>query len=193
VWSYLTNSNKEIREQLHKIEQELTEKFSHIAANFGITGLKQLLISVLFVSVGEARSLTELVNLTGYSKASISRHMRELEKEIPFLLRVKKPQDKEKYYRLNANIMEVLNAFIVKGITEEAEPTIAASEKAVKQLKTLKSIVIDREVSTEIDLFIKRMQYLATTYRKFLWISEKMLFFWDEMEREWEEIHGKSE
>ncbi|MFX0044999.1 MAG: hypothetical protein ACFE8Z_04060 [Candidatus Hermodarchaeota archaeon] len=177
------------RKELREIEQELLLRYEHISNSFGFQGLKAKLLSVLFISAGKPRSLTELAELTTFSKASVSRSMKELEIEIPFIIAVKKPQDKEKYYRVEVEFMDIITGFLVKAVHDEAVPTLEGTAKALERLESLKKRVKDEPLKSEIDFFIERTQYVNKTYKKYLWMTEKMIVMMGELDKEWRENH----
>jgi len=168
---------------------DLLLRYEHISEAFGFQGLKAKLISVLFISAGTPRSLTELAELTHFSKAQVSRSMRELEMEIPFIIAVKKPQDKEKYYRIEVEFMDMIKGFLVKTIYEESKPTLEGTARAIERLEKLRTNIENESVLQEIDSFLERTYYINKTYKKYLWMVENMITFLNEMEKQWQEEH----
>ncbi len=185
----MTTDTKRNRRELREIEHELLLRYEHISESFGFQGLKAKLLSVLFISAGKPRSLTELAELTHFSKASVSRTMKELEIEIPFIIAVKKPQDKEKYYRVEVEFMDIIVGFLIKAVHDEAIPTLEGTAKALERLEQLRRRVRDKSSRAEIDSFIERTRYVNKTYQKYLWMAEKMIARMEELDREWRETH----
>lgn len=177
------------RQEILEIEQKLLELYEHISGAFGIQGLKAKLLSVLFISVGLPRSLTELSELTRFSKASVSRTMKELEIEIPFIVSVKKPQDKEKYYCIEIEFMDVVTGFLVKILQDEAKPTLNGTSEAISRLKKLHKKVKNEKILKKIDSFIERTQFVNRTYEKYIWMVERILHAIEEIEKEWVRSH----
>ncbi len=176
-------------ECLKQIEMRLVERFEHISESFGIRGLKARLLSVLFTSAGEPRSLTELTILSHFSKAQVSRAMRELILEMPMIEVVKKPQDRERYYVIRIDIMDFITGFISKTIYEEADPTIKATGETITELNQLIKTVKDKRVKRKAERLLSRVIEVNRQYKKYLWISKKLLSYLGELNMQWQNEH----
>ena len=188
----MNSESEKNRKELRQIEQELLLRYEHISESFGIQGLKAKLLSVLFISASLPRSLTELAELTHFSKAQVSRSMRELEIEVPFIMAVKKPNDKEKYYRIEVEFLDIIVGFLMKTVYEEAKPTLEGTARAIEHLESLKASVKDDNVLKEIDAFIERTSFVNKTYQKYLWITEKMILYMEELDKQWRQEHTEN-
>ncbi len=179
----------DVRKELIKIQQALMRKYGLVAAAFGIQGFKQELLSLLMLSPTRPRSITELARLTNYSKASVSRAMRDLLQEVPFLEVVKKPQDRERYYAIRVDFFNMLKGFIQKTIYDEAEPTVRATNDALKKLVALRKAAGDKSLRIEIDGIIQDIELVSGTYEKYLWFMRRIMTYVDRLEREWGSAH----
>ena len=179
------------REELVSIKRALLQTYGQIAEVFGIRGLKQEILGALFLAPGIPLSLTELTEQTHFSKASTSRALRELEMELPMIEPIKKPNDREKYYRLNANFLDMVSGFLRYTITAEAEPTIEITSEALKRFEKLRKKTTEQDLLTEIDEMIRRVKLLFDVYSKFIRMAPKLLAYWDKLDKQYDKLEKK--
>ncbi len=185
----ILGDSNELQNELEQIDKALLGKFAQISEAFGIQGFKQQLLGALVISYGEPRSLTELTRLTHFSKASVSRAMRELQMELPFIETVKKPQDKEKYYQLGVDILDFLAGFMVKTVQVEAEPTIKATRDALSKLQDMKTRYPAQDEQALLANTERRVAGLKELYEKYIWYVTRLLEYMDVLTKEWEKTH----
>jgi len=89
-------TDEDVRAKLERTEKKTICHIGQIAEAFGIKGLKQEILGALCLAAGDPVSLTETIEMTHFSKASVSRAVRELQMEIPLIETVKKPSDRER-------------------------------------------------------------------------------------------------
>ena len=179
--------------QLREIELQIIERFEHIADAFGIRGLKARLLSILITAAGEPRSLTELTELSQFSKAQVSRSMKELLLETPMIKMVKRPQDRERYYVIHYDIMDFISGFIAKTIYEEASPTIKITEEAIAQLKRLIKSTKNKTTRAEAERLLHKIMDINQQYRKYYWVSTQLLPYLNELSQKWDREHSTEE
>lgn len=180
-------------ERLKQIEMRLIRRFEHISAVFGIMGLKARLLSILLTSINEPRSLTELTNLSQFSKAQVSRAMRELVLEMPMIEVFKKPQDRERYYVIRFDIIDFITGFISRTVYEEAEPTIQATQEAARELKQLIRSTDNADFRERAKKFLERVQEINRQYRKYYWIATQLLTYMNNLSDQWNKEHANEQ
>ncbi|MFQ5833695.1 MAG: hypothetical protein ACE5H4_13390 [Candidatus Thorarchaeota archaeon] len=185
----MNNSIENHRMELDAIKRQLMDVFKQISEAFGIKGLKQKILTVLFLDLGRPVSLNELTRLTHFSKSSVSRATRELLMEIPLLETVKKPNDKEKYYLIESDYVEFIASFLAKTVYTEAEPTIAATEDALKSLGQLRKKTTNPVLLEGIDSFQSQIGHIDRSFKKYLWFAKRILTYMKELEEEWSREH----
>ena len=114
-------------------EQRLHEAVKDMARQSGAKTLFAKVNTITFFEPGEV-SLDELAERTGYSLASISTTVRELER-LGKLKRIKKPGSKKVYVQGEKNMVKAMHDHFTKAVENVLKPLEDLLPPTIKELK----------------------------------------------------------
>ncbi|MBW2982784.1 winged helix-turn-helix transcriptional regulator [Candidatus Woesearchaeota archaeon] len=157
-------------------EKRLHEAVKDMARQSGAKTLFAKVNAIAFFEPEEI-SLDELAERTGYSLASISTTVREMER-MGKLKRIKKPGSKKVYIRGEKNLIKAMHDHFNRAVENVLKPMEEILPPAIKELKQdLKSKDFTKE---EKELLKKKIRW----YEDYLEQNERVKAIFDKMSKE---------
>lgn len=140
-------------ETVQEIRQRLIDSGGRVAQDLGLGRIVGQILVYLYLSKN-ARSLDEIEDELGLSKASASIAARQLER-LGMIVRVWKKGDRKSYYRTADNFIQALQ----KGIGEFVRQKLQIVGQEIDDAHSLLSVIdIDKNANEEIRFFNKRIE-----------------------------------
>ncbi|KKH99975.1 hypothetical protein EO95_08470 [Methanosarcina sp. 1.H.T.1A.1] len=105
---------------MDQIDREFINYYQRVGKAYGMDSLTATIVARLFIEPGEV-SMKELAEETGYSLASVSNKIRQLEPS-GFIVRGTKPGTRKVYVRANKDILRVAIGQLIRAQAGEIQP-----------------------------------------------------------------------
>ncbi|MGQ4870455.1 MAG: hypothetical protein ACP6IT_01300 [Candidatus Thorarchaeota archaeon] len=124
-----------------------------------------------------------------FSKASVSRAVRELQMEMPLIETVKKPSDRERYYRIGTDFVEFHTSFVERTVEDEAEPAIRLLDRVIAGVRSLEGEAEGDAVKADVQKVLSRFMRIRQAYEKYLWFMTEIQSCVHRWIERWESEH----
>jgi DNA-binding transcriptional regulator GbsR (MarR family) len=116
---------------MDQIDREFISFYQRVGKAYGMDSLTSTIAARLFIEPGEV-SIKELAEETGYSLASVSNKVRQLEPS-GFIVKRTKPGTRKIYVRANKDILRVAIGQLIRTQAGEIQPAIIEIPHMIEQ------------------------------------------------------------